>query len=157
MTDTQELGGIMQQLEDLGQRVTRLEGAFNVLERMEKRLEDIHDLTAKFATIEQQHLNNSTAIERLFHVVERSDRDEEHRSDKLQIRIAEIDKEVANRVSWAKGAWFAASILWAVIQALVVAYMLTLETRLTRSEKQLDRVQVEQVGKAAELGLKLRE
>lgn len=133
-------GEIMDSVADLHGRVTKLEGAFVVLERMDKKLDQIHDLTARITGIEQQHLNNSTAIERLFHTVERFDKDEEHRTDKLSLKIAEIDKEVANRVSWAKGAWFAASILWFLIQALIIAYMLSLESRQNRFEKHLDEV-----------------
>lgn len=128
---------VSRQIDDLRHRVTRLEGAFEhvdtVLERMDKKLDDLTSITMRLTQIEERQLSNSSAAERAFTAIERAEND---RHD-LNHEIARVDKDATQKIAWIKGVFFACATLLTVIGAMGAAHILSLESRIAQTETHL--------------------
>lgn len=137
---------------DIESRITKIEASIAALTRIEKKLDDLSQLTTKIASIEERHHFQSSALERAFAAIEKnatqietlresiisreryststfseikdqhnkqlSDHVEmfENAQNEIKSKMTDLETEVVSKVSWAKGAWFAASVLWVIIQ-----------------------------------------
>jgi len=125
------------QIDDLRHRVTRLEGAFehvdNILERMDKKLDDLTSIATRITQIEERQLANSSAADRAFTALERAEADRH----KMTEELARVDKEATQKIAWIKGVFFACATLLTVIGAMGAAHILSLESRIATTETHL--------------------
>jgi len=143
-------------MSDVDTRLAKLENSFDIINRLEEKIDKIAELTAKLATIEEKHHYQSNAIDRAFVAIEKNaiqieslrealsnhdkfsasaianikeqtfDKIDTHfddfetKYDNMHTKVESLENDIISKVSWAKGAWFAASILWVIIQIGVI-------------------------------------
>lgn len=112
MTPDQHLDTVRQ----LAEVKSGLSALVHSIEALSKRMDGVGTMSQEIVRLQEQHFDNSSAIKRLFERAEKRDETDDARMEAM-LGVKAMTERWVNR---GLGAWFIGSILFVVIQALVI-------------------------------------